>query len=142
MPDVILPFCIYSSLFFCVFWKIILLGRYSQLSVKLHKFSFVNRLYLRPIWTRTISDYQTLIILQAYALVVELFSIRDLAADCPLKKSRGFNLALIQLIFSTFVTFTPMYISSLRCGLIVFRIFQQLNAYFSTQLTLCRPYYI
>ena len=69
-------------------------------------------------------------------IVFEVSSIRGLLADCPLKKSRGFNLALIQLIFSTFVTITFRRISSLRCGLIVFRIFQQLNAYFFMQLTL------
>lgn len=67
---------------------------------------------------------------RAYALVVEPSSVRGLAADHPLKKSRGFNLALIQLIFSIFITFTLVHISSLRCSLIVFRVFQQLNEYF------------
>ena len=71
-----------------------------------------------------------------YGIVVEPSSIRSLAADCPLNKDRGFNLVFMQLIFSVFTTVTLMHISSLRCGLIAFRIFQQLNTYFIIQLTL------
>ena len=68
--------------------------------------------------------------LHSSPLVVEPSPIRSLAADCPLKKSRGFNLALIQIIFSVFTTVTLEYISSLRCGLFAFRVFQQLNRFY------------
>ena len=60
-------------------------------------------------------------------IVVEPSPIRSLAADFPLKKSRGFNLALIQIIFSVFTTITLELISSLCCGLFVFRDSQQLD---------------
>ena len=60
-------------------------------------------------------------------MLVERSPIRSFAADYQLKKSRGFNLALIQLIFSVFTTITLRYISFLRCGLIVFMNFQQLE---------------
>nr|DAW93477.1 MAG TPA: hypothetical protein [Bacteriophage sp.] len=70
-----------------------------------------------------------------YGIVVGLhLSIK--AADYPLKKSRGFNLALIQPIFSVFTTFTPIPLQVLRCSLVVFRTSQQLNKYFFIQLTL------
>ena len=66
------------------------------------------------------------------SLVVERSSIRGFAADFPLKKrTGGFNLVLIQLIFSAFATFTVSYISYLRCSLTVFRNFQQFKGYIS-----------
>ena len=64
-----------------------------------------------------------------FRIIVEPSPIRSLAADCPLKKSRGFNLALIQIIFSVFTTITLAHFSSLRCGLFVFRVFQQLDRF-------------
>ena len=82
----------------------------------------------------TISNCQSLAILLPFGIVFERSPIRSFAADCPLKKSRGFNLALIQIIFSTFVTFTLESISSLRCSLFVFRVFQQLDKF----LIVCR----
>ena len=58
------------------------------------------------------------------------------AADCPLKKSRGFNLALIQQIFSAFATFTLTPFKALRCSFVIFRVFQQLDTYFFMQFPL------
>ena len=57
------------------------------------------------IFIHIIYEYPPLPRLLGY-LVVEVFPIRNLPADFPLKKNRGFNLVLIQLIFSTFVAFT------------------------------------
>ena len=76
-----------------------------------------------------------------YGMVVERSSIRGFAADFPLKINRGFNLIYMQLIFSTFVTFTPRLISSLRCSPIAFRESQQFNVLFIMQITLHGDYY-
>lgn len=75
----------------------------------------------------TISVPQSLENLLPYGIVVEHSPIRSFAADYPLKKSRGFNLALIQIIFSVFTTITLDHVSCLRCGLFAFRVFQQLD---------------
>lgn len=78
----------------------------------------------------TFSGCQSLATLLPYGIVVERSPIQSFAADCPLKKSRGFNLALIQIIFSVFTTITLSSISYLRCGLFAFRVFQQLDKIF------------
>lgn len=80
-------------------------------------FSIKYGLYLHPF-------------LDAHHLVSERSPIRSFAADCQLKKSRGFNLALIRLILSVFTTITLRYVSSLRCGLNVFTVFQQFDGCF------------
>lgn len=90
----------------------------------------------------TISNCQSLAILLPCGIVVERFPIRNFAADYPLKKTRGFNLGLIQLIFSVFTTITLKCVSTLRCGLIVFRTFQQLDGLFFIQITLYADYYV
>ena len=108
--------------------KILLFGRNTMLGIIPLIFSYKTRLYLHPFGC---SPLREIIHLFPYSetnrIVVEPSSVRGLAADCPLKKSRGFNLALIQIIFSVFTTFTLEHISSLRCGLFVFRVFQQFN---------------
>lgn len=67
-------------------------------------------------------------------IVVEPSSIRGSAADFPLFKHLGhikqhafISPYAILSIFSTFATFTPVFISTLRCSLIDFRNFQQFS---------------
>ena len=78
-----------------------------------------RRLYLDLV-NETVTTVPTILGLrdskESLILVVELCSIRTLAADYQLLRSLGFNHASSQSILSTFVTITLELVSSLRCG--------------------------
>ena len=104
-----------------------------MLSLHSSAFQQESRLYLHHCYNAhnnepTTSDYQTLIILRDYSLVVEPFSIRDLAADCPI---------LIILKHSHLIMF-QIYVVVYKA----LRSFQQFNGFFFIWITPYRNYYV
>jgi hypothetical protein len=101
-----------------------------QFSYELLMISHKRRLYHQPQltcfgWTPLPPTWVYFL----YGIVVERYPFRVFAADCLLLQHLGFNLMLSSVVFSTFVTFTLKFVSSLRCSHTSFKGFQQFNVF-------------
>lgn len=115
-------------------------GRNSRTALRHPMLSHRHRSYqhLRfPVEAPSTSDIISLCPTPPMRMIVDVFPIRDLRADCPLLQRLGFNLASYRIFFSTFVAVTLVHISSPRFGNTVFRVFQQFKRSLLTLVSKC-----